>query len=63
MGRRQTNTVIHSYDEIPAFATEAEEADYWATHELSEQLVATMEPLYEEQCCREQIGPNSDRFN
>jgi hypothetical protein len=28
-------TIIHSLDEIPQFASEDEEADYWETHELS----------------------------
>ena len=31
-------TVIHSMDEVPDFASEAEEAAWWATHELSEEL-------------------------
>jgi hypothetical protein len=30
--------VIHSLDEIPAFASEAEEADFWDTHEFSDEL-------------------------
>lgn len=31
-------TVIHSRDEIPAFASEAEEAAFWATHEIADDL-------------------------
>jgi predicted DNA binding CopG/RHH family protein len=40
-----TLTVIHSMDEIPAFAGEAEEHAFWATHELSDALWEAAEPL------------------
>ena len=30
--------VIHSREEIPAFASEEEEARFWETHEMSEDL-------------------------
>ena len=30
--------IVRSLDEIPAFASEAEEADFWGTHALSEEL-------------------------
>ena len=30
--------VIHSLDEIPDFASEKEEAEFWDTHELSDEL-------------------------
>jgi hypothetical protein len=43
MPRRTTR--IKQFEEVPNFATEAEEADYWATHGLSEELLARMEPL------------------
>jgi hypothetical protein len=39
--------VIHSIDEIPLFATEREESDFWATHDLSEELMASAEPIPE----------------
>jgi hypothetical protein len=29
---------VHSLDEIPNFMSEAEEAEWWSTHELSEEL-------------------------
>lgn len=31
-------TTIHDPADIPTFATEAEEADFWATHELGDEL-------------------------
>lgn len=37
--------VIHSYEEIPTFASEAEEAAFWATHTLDENLLGCMKPL------------------
>ena len=39
---------VHSPEEIPQFANEAEEAEFWATHALSEAFLAKMEPLPEE---------------
>src|SRR6266566_712505 len=44
MPRRTTR--IKQFEEVPNFATEAEEADYWATHGLSEELLARMKPLF-----------------
>lgn len=29
---------VHSLDEIPDFKSEAEEAEWWSTHELNEEL-------------------------
>ena len=34
----QTMTIINHPDEIPAFATEAEEANFWDTHALGEAM-------------------------
>ncbi len=39
---------IHSLDEIPDFPTEAEEAEFWATHCLGDELLEQMEPVPEE---------------
>jgi predicted DNA binding CopG/RHH family protein len=36
--RKTPMTVIHSREEIPAFASEAEEAAFWATHEIADDL-------------------------
>ena len=38
---------IQSLDEIPSFKTEAEEAEFWATHSLGEKLLDQMEPIPE----------------
>ncbi|MGH2368264.1 MAG: CopG family antitoxin [Chloroflexota bacterium] len=36
---------IQSWDEVPAFQSEAEEAEYWGTHGLGEALLAQFEPV------------------
>jgi hypothetical protein len=36
---------IQSFEEVPSFATEAEEAEYWATHSLGQSALDQMEPL------------------
>lgn len=36
---------IQSWDEVPAFASEAEEAEYWGTHGLGEELIAQFETV------------------
>ena len=36
---RREPIMITSMDEIPQFASEAEEAEYWYTHELSDELI------------------------
>jgi hypothetical protein len=38
---------IHNLVEIPEFKTEAEEADFWATHSLGEELLEQMKPIPE----------------
>src|SRR2546423_1827645 len=38
MNSRQKLTPLHSLDEIPAFASEHEEWEFWETHELSDKL-------------------------
>jgi hypothetical protein len=35
--------IVDSLDEIPRFANEDEEREWWATHELSEQLYERLE--------------------
>jgi uncharacterized protein (DUF4415 family) len=39
---------VKSSEEIPQFANEAEEAEFWATHSLSEAFLTKMEPLPED---------------
>ena len=36
---------IESFDEIPEFASEAEEAAFWSTHSLGEGLLELMQPV------------------
>ena len=36
---------VNDWSEVPAFATEAEEAEFWGTHGLSEALLDQMGPL------------------
>jgi hypothetical protein len=43
----QHRTTIRSWDEVPRFASEAEEADYWAGHELGDELLTGMGPVPE----------------
>ncbi len=38
---------IDSMEEVPQFETEAEEAEFWATHELSEEILISMRPVRE----------------
>ncbi len=39
---------IQSSEEIPRFSNEAEEAEFWATHSLSETFLSEMKPLPED---------------
>lgn len=41
-------TTIRSLDEIPSFASEDEEREWWATHDLSEELYDKLELSPEE---------------
>jgi hypothetical protein len=47
MKQRRQATTIEDWNEVPHFASEAEEAEYWATHELGESLLAGMGPVSE----------------
>lgn len=38
---------LDSMEEVPEFASEAEEAEFWATHELSEEILNRMRPVAE----------------
>lgn len=42
--RRRPLIPIDSLDAIPEFATEAEEADFWATHRFGDRLLEEMQP-------------------
>ena len=44
---RSKPTEINDWSEVPAFATEHEEAGFWSTHSLGERLLAQMAPVPE----------------
>lgn len=35
---------VHSEDEIPEFASEAEEAEFWSTHSLGDEMLRELPP-------------------
>lgn len=37
--------IVHQWEDVPAFSSEAEEAEYWATHDLGDELLAQMGPV------------------
>ena len=37
--------VLESLDDLPDFKSEAEEAEFWGTHELGPAILDAMEPL------------------
>ena len=37
--------LIHSWDEVPQFGNEAEESEWWGTHELGDELLDAMESV------------------
>ncbi len=37
--------IVDRWEDVPGFATEAEEADFWATHRLSDELLDQMGPV------------------
>ena len=47
MKQRTQATTIEDWDEVPHFASEAEEAEFWATHQLGEGLLGQMGPVPE----------------
>jgi hypothetical protein len=46
--RRRRLVAIHDWDEVPEFASEADEADWWGEHSLGEELLAEMRPIRED---------------
>lgn len=58
-------TTINSFDDVPAFANEAEEADFWATHELGDAILARMGPVGEDALppARPRTKPVAVRFD
>jgi len=37
--------VVESLDDLPDFKSEADEAEFWATHELGQEILDAMGPL------------------
>jgi len=58
-------TVIHSRDEIPVFASEAEETAFWATHEIADDLWDRLPTVPEEELppARPRTRPVGIRFD
>ncbi len=42
--KNERRAILHSLAEVPAFASEAEEASFWAAHEFSDALMASFTP-------------------
>jgi hypothetical protein len=42
-------TIVHSIEEIPDFASEAEESEYWVSHALSNELWERLPPVPEQE--------------
>ncbi len=55
--------IIRSLDEVPAFSSEVDEAAFWATHELSDELLAHMEAVPEDVLPRPRTRPIPVRFD
>ena len=47
--KRKPLEVVERIEDIPAFATEQEEADFWQTHQFSTALLDAAEPYSEEE--------------
>ncbi len=45
--RSRRTVEVHSWDEVPEFASEADESEFWATHGLGPELLARMQPVPE----------------
>jgi hypothetical protein len=58
-------TTIESWAEVPRFTSEAEEAEYWASHELGDQLLDQMGPVPEGELppARPRTRPVAIRFD
>ena len=61
--RESAMTVIDSLDQIPVFASEAEEHRFWETHELADALWNTLPPVAEDELPRPRTRPVPVRFD
>ena len=60
---RPDMTTIHSLDEVPTFTSEREEAAFWATHELGDEILSGMDAVPEEVLPRPRTRPVPVRFD
>ena len=60
---RKKLTEINSPDEIPENMTEAEEAEFWSTHSMSEEFFEKAEPVPEDELPRPRTRPISLRLD
>jgi hypothetical protein len=42
---KQPTTILESLDDLPEFRSEAEEAEFWSTHELGQEILDAMGSL------------------
>ena len=42
---KRPTKVLESLDDLPEFKSEAEEAEFWSTHELGQKILDAMGPL------------------
>ncbi len=56
-------TTIRSLAEVPTFTSEAEEAAFWATHELGDEILAQMDDVPEGVLPRPRTRPIPVRFD
>jgi hypothetical protein len=54
--RQPTMTTVTSWKDVPSFRSEAEESEWWATHEPGDELLAEMKPVPLSREEREQRG-------
>ena len=43
-GRPKERIIVHSWDEVPVFANECEEHEFWSTHEMGDEFFENVEP-------------------
>lgn len=55
--------LITRLDQVPVFCREADEADFWDTHEMSEELWATLPRVPDEELPPARQNPVSVRFD
>lgn len=60
---RRRVTTVHSWNEVPTFASEAEESAFWSTHELGDELLAQMRPSADTKLPRPRTKPIAIRFD